>query len=129
MSKLTTEGLFDDEKIKSRMTLRKMPHHFHYVYECDTPEGAKQFKHKVTDWEASMLYWNCRTSHGPRWESPFRQRLETDFREKDLVFMMGTQHRFPDQWLIIGLVYPPRPKPAAQLERPVTRQAELSLFD
>lgn len=24
---------------------------------------------------------------------------------------MGTIHRFPDQWLIVGLAYPPKQKP------------------
>jgi hypothetical protein len=37
------------------------------------------------------------------------KKLETDFARKDLLFLMGTIHRFPDQWLIVGIVYPPRP--------------------
>jgi hypothetical protein len=28
------------------------------------------------------------------------------------MFLMGNQHRFQDQWLIISLVYPPKRKPA-----------------
>jgi hypothetical protein len=33
--------------------------------------------------------------------------LEEDFSKKDLLFLMGTVHRFPAQWLIVGLFYPP----------------------
>jgi hypothetical protein len=25
------------------------------------------------------------------------------------MFLMGTIHRFPDQWLIVSLIYPPKP--------------------
>jgi hypothetical protein len=28
---------------------------------------------------------------------------------KDLMFLMGNQHRFPGQWLLISLIYPPKP--------------------
>lgn len=27
------------------------------------------------------------------------------------MFLMGTIHRFPGQWLIVGLIYPPRLPP------------------
>ena len=26
---------------------------------------------------------------------------------EELLILMGTIHRFPDQWLIVGFVYPP----------------------
>jgi hypothetical protein len=30
--------------------------------------------------------------------------------ELDLMFLMGTIHRFPNQWLIVSLIYPPKPR-------------------
>lgn len=41
-------------------------------------------------------------------EAPFRHKLETDLPDKDLMLLMGTIHRFPKQWLIISLIYPPK---------------------
>ena len=83
----------------------------YYSYECTTSAGTETSVHKLTDWEIGALYWNCVQGYGPRWEEKFRQKLETDFARKDLLFLMGTIHRFPDQWLIVGIVYPPKPPP------------------
>src|ERR1035441_1568691 len=113
--KLTQDGLFDSVEIKQRQPLRKLPYDFHYRYECATSAGVPETRsHKLTDWEIGALYWTCIKSYGPKgWEAKFRYRLETEFARKDLLFLMGTIHRFPDQWLIVGIVYPPRPVPGA----------------
>lgn len=91
--------------------LRKVPFDFHYRYVCDTPDGEKEHRHKIVDWEAGALFWNCHHRHGPEWEAPFRAKLEEELSGRDLMFLMGNQHRFQDQWLIISLIYPPKRKP------------------
>jgi len=91
--------------------LRKVPFDFYYRYLRDSPEGEKEHRHKIVDWEAGALYWNCRRNHGDDWEAPFRAKLEGQLGGKDLMFLMGNQHRFQDQWLIISLIYPPKRKP------------------
>lgn len=116
--RLSQDGLFDSVEVKQRPPLRKLPYDFHYRYECIGPNGVESLRHKLTDWEVGALYWNCVKGYGPRgWEAKFRQRLETEFADKDLLLLMGTIHRFPDQWLIVGIVYPPRrpPKRVEQL--------------
>ena len=101
--------LFSDTEVKKiTQTLRKVPYDFYYRYTCKTPEGDKVFKHKIVDWEAGVLFWHCRQSHGVEWEKPFRAKLEEELIGKDLMFLMGNQHRFQDQWLIISLIYPPK---------------------
>jgi hypothetical protein len=101
-------GLFG-EKTTDLTTLRKLPFDFHYRYVCEGPEGAEvEVRHKLADWEAGALYWNCRSRHGDGWEEPFRDRLERYMSERNLIFLMGTIHRFPNQWLIVSLIYPPR---------------------
>ncbi|SEQ21624.1 hypothetical protein [Giesbergeria anulus] len=93
--------------------LQKIPFDFYYHYTYDSPEGEKSYKNKIVDWEAGALFWNCRASHGINWETPFRDKLESHFSEKrDLMFLMGNQHRFQDQWLIISLIYPPKQMPS-----------------
>jgi len=122
---LRQEGLFDDADAKKIKTLRKVPFDFHYRYECVVDGNPVTYRHKIADWEAGALYWTCRQRYGETWERPFRQKLEHALPAADLIFLMGTIHRFPDQWLIVSLIYPPRDKPKPQPEAP--RQG--SLFD
>ncbi len=105
--------LFSEAEAKRQVKgLRKVPFDFYYRYVCDTPNGEDERRHKIVDWEAGALYWHCRRSHGEGWEKPFRAKLEEQLGSKDLMFLMGNQHRFQDQWLIISLVYPPKRKQA-----------------
>jgi hypothetical protein len=99
-------GLFDEDKPAVR-TLRKLPYDFFYHYQCDTPAGPVQHRHKIVDWEAGALFWNCQHRHGDGWEKAFRKKMEIDLPSADLMFLMGNIHRFQDQWLIISLIYPP----------------------
>lgn len=101
-------SLFDqDAEQRALKLLRKIPFDFHYIYECRTGGVTKTYKHKLVDWEAGALYWNVHRR--PDWQDAFRQRFLTDFTEKDVMFMMGTIHRFPNQWLIVSVLYPPKP--------------------
>ena len=100
--------LFDPTDIKSIATLKKLPFDFHYRYACSADGVTKDYRHKIVDWEIGALYWNVRRSHGNNWEKPFREKLEVQLPKADLMFLMGTIHRFPDQWLIVSLIYPPK---------------------
>lgn len=122
--KLTREQmqgrLFSDGEIKRQVKeLRKVPFDFYYHYACETPEGEKEYRHKIVDWEAGALFWNCRRTHGADWENPFRAKLEKEFFTKDLMLLMGNQHRFQGQWLIISLIYPPKRKPTEGAQGPL----------
>ena len=101
-------SLFDEAEAKKQVKeLRKIPFDFYYRCACDSANGEFEKKLKVVDWEVGALYWNCRRRHGSAWEKPFRAKLENDLQSKDLMFLLGNQHRFQDQWLIISLIYPP----------------------
>lgn len=109
--------LFSEAEAKRQVKeLRKVPFDFYYRYVCDSPNGEDERRHKIVDWEAGALYWHCRRSHGDGWEKPFRAKLEEQLGSKDLMFLMGNQHRFQDQWLIISLVYPPKRKQVETLQ-------------
>ncbi|MGH7783011.1 MAG: hypothetical protein ACREO5_04120 [Candidatus Binatia bacterium] len=88
--------------------LRKLPFDFHYRYECASSVGLKTYRHKIVDWEIGALFWNVRRKHGNDWEAPFRAKIENYLPAQELLFLMGTIHRFPDQWLIVSLIYPPK---------------------
>jgi len=58
--------LFSEAQAKQQVKeLRKVPFDFYYSYVCDTPEGEKEHKHKVVDWEAGALFWRMHQEHGP----------------------------------------------------------------
>ena len=114
-------GLFDEADAKRIATLRKVPFDFHYRYACKAGDQERQYRHKIADWEAGALYWNCCARHGNAWEAPFREKLEQKLPAADLMFLMGTIHRFPNQWLIVSLIYPPKP--------PSVLQRQGQLFD
>lgn len=100
-------SLFDAvEDQRSLKTLKKLPYDFHYRYECQTSEGMKPFKHKLVDWEAGALYWNVHRRAD--WQEAMRHKFVTQFSELDVMFLMGTIHRFPGQWLIVSVLYPPK---------------------
>jgi len=117
--KLIQECLFDTAEAKSKIALQKVPFDFYYTYNCVESNGQLvEARHKITDWEAGALYWNCLARYGTEWEKYFRMKFEVDFASKrDLVFLLGTIHRFPDQWLIVGIYYPPKlsTNPSTQL--------------
>lgn len=109
-----------DDEAKSLKLLRKMPYDFHYRYACTVNGSEIEYRHKLVDWEVGALYLNVERSHGKNWEAPFRQKLEQQIPANELMFLLGTIHRFPDQWLIVSLIYPPKLPPEAE--------SQLSLF-
>ncbi|MBU0588184.1 MAG: hypothetical protein KJ852_11345 [Gammaproteobacteria bacterium] len=102
--------LFDEvEEGKQIRLLEKLPFDFHYRYECDVDGQTFAYKHKLVDWEVGALYRTVRRQYGDAWEAPFRAKLEQELPSKDLQFLLGTIHRFPGQWLLVSLIYPPKP--------------------
>jgi hypothetical protein len=113
---LQNQGHLFEETDRDLRLLRKLPYDFHYCYQCDTSAGPMQYRHKIVDWEVGALFWNVRSGHGQNWEAPFRAKIEQQLPSKDLMFLMGTIHRFPDQWLIVSLFYPPKLQPDAPIQ-------------
>jgi len=103
-------GLFDErEECNQIRTLEKLPYSFRYHYECDVDGKIFSYDHKLVDWEIGALYRTMRRTHGDNWEAPFRAKLEQELPSKDLMFLLGTIHRFPSQWLLVSVIYPPKP--------------------
>lgn len=100
-------NLFDaDEDQRSLTTLKKLPYDFRYRYACLTEAGMVEWRHKLVDWEAGALYWNVHRRED--WQDAFRQKFLTEFSGREVLFLMGTIHRFPKQWLIVSVLYPPK---------------------
>jgi hypothetical protein len=100
--------LFTEQEGRSLRALQKIPQDFYYTYRPVGGSTGEPHCHKIVDWEAGALYWNLQRSNQARWEEPFRNKLERELPAADLMLLMGTIHRFPEQWLIVSLIYPPR---------------------
>lgn len=90
--------------------LEKIPFEFRYLYECRVNGQVFTYKHKLVDWEAGALFRKLRRKFGPEgWEQPFREKYEHELPNKDLLLMLGNIHQYPDKWLAVSAIYPPRP--------------------
>lgn len=113
--------LFKSPQHKKRPILEKLPYAFHYRYLTRDINGQElEERHKIIDWEVGQLYRRCAVDYKEKWESHFRAKIEEELFSKELMLMLGTIHRFPDQWLIISLIYPPK--------EPVGYHKQYSLF-
>jgi hypothetical protein len=91
-----------------RTPLEKIPVEFGYQFQC-AYEGCRGHRISCTDWEMGQFYRGCKADYVDNWEAKFRQRYEREMIEKnDTHFYVGTIHQHPNNWLIVGLFYPPR---------------------
>ncbi|MGB8509857.1 MAG: hypothetical protein WCD76_15860 [Pyrinomonadaceae bacterium] len=89
--------------------LEKIPYDFHYLFSCDDDACRGHALH-CTDWEMAQAWRRWSRDYGDEWEAKFRQRFEKEMIERnDTHFYVGTVHRHPKNWIIIGLFYPPKP--------------------
>lgn len=113
-------NLFSEQDATEEMRqLRKVPFDFYYHMTFETEAGPTTCRLKIIDWEACALFWKCKYSDGKNWEEPFRKRLEDTLTDCDLQFLVGNQHRFQHQWLIISLIYPPKNATSMPLQQPL----------
>ena len=91
-----------------RTPLEKIPVEFRYRFRC-TEATCRGHQIMCTDWEMGESYRRWRDRYGDRWEAMFRLRYEREMIEKnDTHFFVGNIHQHPDNWLIVGLFYPPK---------------------
>lgn len=60
------------------------------------------------DWEMGRAYRSWREKYGDDWEAAFRRKYENEMINKlDTHSYVGTVHKDPKEWIIVGLFYPP----------------------
>jgi hypothetical protein len=89
-------------------TLEKIPFNFKYEFRCSDPT-CKGHEMSCTDWEMGQAYRRWRRQYRDGWEQKFRERFEAEMMQKnDTSFFVGTVHKHPHIWIIVGLFYPPK---------------------
>jgi IS1 family transposase len=106
LATLSQDTLFEKAPTQK---LEKIPFDFSYHYLCGEL-GCRGHTMMCTDWEMGQAYREWRQKYGDSgWEAKFRQRFETEMIEKnDTHFFVGTVHKNPASWIIVGLFYPPK---------------------
>lgn len=90
--------------------LEQIPWKFSYEFECDD-ERCRGHTLQILDWEIGEAYRQWSRKYAADWQARIRDRFEREFTtEKDLHLIVGTVSTHPRTFVIIGLVYPPRPK-------------------
>lgn len=102
-----------------QIELEKIPYIFTYLFRCEN-EACKGHTLSCTDWEMGESWRNWSKTYGENWEEKFRQRYEKEMIERnDTYFYVGTIHKHPNRWIIIGLFYPPKPKVDTTVKAPL----------
>lgn len=104
--------LGQQDLFKSKIDLEKIPYKFFYRF---IAQGNEKHEYSIIDWEIMQLYRNCRDHSkltGIEAEKEalekVRQKLEDNFmKNKDLYFIVGNSKKYPQNFMIIGLFYPP----------------------
>jgi hypothetical protein len=103
---LRQRTLFGDRAPKTE--LKKVPYKFSYEFECDDPL-CKGHRLMCSDWEMGESWRKWSAEYGERWQEKFRQRYEREIvADCDTHFYVGTIHKNPRSWVIVGLFYPPK---------------------
>lgn len=118
---LQQQNIFQPQEGKPFEVVRRLPFSFHYTFEDETGRSSTMM---LEDWEIGALYWNCLQQTGGDEKAAcekVRQKYFHEFVEqKDLYFFLGTRFEahaknYANPFSIIGLFYPQKEKPKAQL--------------
>lgn len=95
--------LFDNEHWKRTFELiPKLPYDFNYQF---TDKAGDMHERQVLDWELGEYYWECDKANLKSLVLPgVHKRYFYEFRGTDLHFILGTLHRFPSTWVIVGVL-------------------------
>lgn len=97
-------------------TLEKIPFKFYYRYRC-AEATCPTHTMSCTDWELAESYRRWRTPFGADWRAAILEKYDTQMRERlDTHFYVGTVHKYPNVWIIVGLFYPPFPSGQQQFD-------------
>ncbi len=113
LEKLTQQlqtDFFSDQAcaIEEARRLEKIPFGFYYKFMSRGCSNAQTIR--ITDWEICQLYrkMSKKYPNPDVWQAKMRQKYVEEFSTKDVYLILGNQHRFPDQWLCIGVVAAPK---------------------
>ena len=104
LGKLSQTSMFDNAPPR---ILEKIPYKFRYEVSCDE-QNCPGHRMICTDWELLQAYRKWKVEYPETWEDKLRHKFEYEMIERnDTHLFVGTVRRYPANWIIVGLFYPP----------------------
>ena len=101
--------------LSTKTELEKPAHSFAYRWRCEEPD-CKGHTQSIADWEVGQAYrdWG---SKGYDVIPAIRQKWldELCAADRETLFFVGDQHRYPGQFMVLGVFYPEYRPDAGQL--------------
>ena len=96
---------------KKKQVIEKIPFDFYYDFKCSNSEGCPGHKLPILDWEIGQSYRTWGFQYGS--EELLLRKIEQKWLEmvsskKDASFFVGNMHRFQNQFMVLGVFYPPK---------------------
>ena len=96
---------------KKKQAIEKIPFDFYYDFKCYNNNKCPGHKLKILDWEIgqSYRYWRFRYKSQEVLLQKIEQKwLEIVSDKKDVYFFLGNMHRFQNQFMVLGVYFPPK---------------------
>ena len=104
-----TQLSFFDTKKKA---IEQIPFAFYYHFKCQNISNCPGHKLPIADWEIGQAYRNWRYKYRPA--EKLLQKIKQRWlnlmcaQKNDLYFYVGNMKRFHNQFMILGVFYPPK---------------------
>ncbi len=87
--------------------IENIPYHFYYTFKCN--DDCDGHKLPIIDWEIGQAYRSWKRSYPNNYLQKIEQKWMqiADNSKKDVFFYVGNMQRFPEQFMILGVFYPP----------------------
>lgn len=98
-SEAARQGSFFDKELSE---LEPCPYAFTFEYE---DEDGKSHISTCDDWETAAMYRNFARQYGePETLAKMKTTFERDYPARGMAFAMGTHSKYPDVWLLVGVL-------------------------
>lgn len=93
----------------AKATLERIPYKFSYRFICGGNDCRITHKLQILDWEVAEAYRSWRDKYGAAgWGAAMHEKFSGELLGKDLIFNLGNYIKYPMNFGIVGLVYPPK---------------------
>ncbi len=98
---------------KRKETLEQIPFNFYYTFKCKNEQSCPSHKLMIIDWELGQSYrdWRYRYREGNLLLEKIKERWLTrncSMKNNDVYFYVGNMMQFRDQFMVLGVFYPPK---------------------
>ncbi len=97
---------------KKKQVIEQIPFNFYYTFKCKNEQSCPGHKLLILDWELGQAYrdWPRRYGTGNLLLEKIKERwLTRNCSDKnDVYFYVGNMKRFHNQFMVLGVFYPPK---------------------